>query len=90
MATGLLKGLGSMAEQLGGTLGGNVKVSLGMRNKDFVVDPTGGGRTKGAGVKNFGKMKRLRLHTSRNWQSSKVLSLVSVLERRPLFALAMT
>ena len=54
MATGLLKGLGSMAEQLGGTLGGNVKVSLGMRNKDFVVDPTGGGRTKGAGVKNFG------------------------------------
>lgn len=55
MATGLLKGLGSMAEQLGGTLGGNVKVSLGMRNKDFVVDPTGAGRTKGAGVKNFGE-----------------------------------
>ncbi len=54
MVTGLLKGLGSMAEQLGGTLGGNVKVSLGMRNKDFVVDPTGAGRTKGAGVKNFG------------------------------------
>lgn len=54
MATGLLKGLGSIAEQLGGTLGGNVKVSLGMRNKDFVVDPTGAGRTKGAGVKNFG------------------------------------
>lgn len=54
MANGLLKGLGSMAEQLGGTLGGNVKVSLGMRKKDFVVDPTGAGRTKGAGVKNFG------------------------------------
>ena len=55
MANGLLKGLGSMAEQLGGTLGGNVKVSLGQRNKDFVVDPTGAGRTKGAGVKNFGE-----------------------------------
>lgn len=54
MANGLLKGLGSMAEQLGGALGGNVKVSLGMRKKDFVVDPTGAGRTKGAGVKNFG------------------------------------
>jgi tape measure domain-containing protein len=54
MANGLLKGLGNIAEQLGGTLGGNVKVSLGMRKKDFVVDPTGGGRTKGAGVKNFG------------------------------------
>lgn len=54
MANGLLKGLGNIAEQLGGTLGGNVKVSLGMRKKDFVVDPTGAGRTKGAGVKNFG------------------------------------
>jgi tape measure domain-containing protein len=54
MANGLLKGVGNIAEQLGGTLGGNVKVSLGMRKKDFVVDPTGGGRTKGAGVKNFG------------------------------------
>lgn len=54
MATGLLKGLADMAEQLGGTLGGNVKVSLGQRNKDFVVDPTGAGRTTGAGVKNFG------------------------------------
>lgn len=54
MATGLLKGLASMAEQLGGTLGGNVNVSIGMRNKDYVVDPSGLGRTKGAGVKNFG------------------------------------
>jgi hypothetical protein len=54
MASGLLKGLGDMAEQLGGTLGGNVKVSLGMRKNDFVVDPTGAGRTTGAGVKNFG------------------------------------
>ena len=55
MATGLLKGLGSVAEQLGGALGGNVKVSLGMRKKDYVVDPTGMGRTKGSGVKNFGE-----------------------------------
>jgi len=54
MANGLLKGLGNVAEQLGGTLGGNVKVSLGMRKKDYVVDPTGAGRTKGSGVKNFG------------------------------------
>lgn len=54
MANGLLKGLGNIAEQLGGALGGNVKVSLGMRKKDYVVDPTGAGRTKGAGVKNFG------------------------------------
>lgn len=54
MATGLLKGLASMAEQLGGTLGGNVNVSIGMRKKDYVVDPTGAGRTKGSGVKNFG------------------------------------
>lgn len=54
MANGLLKGLGNIAEQLGGALGGNVKVSLGMRKKDYVVDPTGAGRTKGSGVMNFG------------------------------------
>lgn len=55
MATGLLKGIASIAEQLGGTLGGAVKLSIGQRNKDFVVDPTGAGRTKGAGVINFGQ-----------------------------------
>ena len=55
MATGLLKGIGDIAEQLGGALGGTVKLSLGQRNKDFVVDPTGAGRTKGAGVINFGQ-----------------------------------
>ena len=54
MANGLLKGLGNIAEQLGGTLGGNVRVSLGMRKKDYVVDPTGAGRTTGSGVRNFG------------------------------------
>lgn len=55
MATGLLKGISSIAEQLGGTLAGAVKLSIGQRNKDFVVDPTGAGRTKGAGVINFGQ-----------------------------------
>lgn len=55
MAGGLLTALGNIAEQLGGTLGGNVKLSIGQRKKDFVVDPTGAGRTKGAGVMNFGQ-----------------------------------
>ena len=55
MAGGLLKGLGDIAEQLGGTLGGAVKLSIGQRNKNFVVDPTGAGRTKGSGVINFGQ-----------------------------------
>ena len=55
MATGLLKGLGNIAEQLGGQLGGAVSLSIGQRKKDFVVDPTGKGRTKGAGVINFGE-----------------------------------
>ena len=55
MAGGLIKSLEGIAEQLGGTLGGNVKLSIGQRKKDFVVDPTGAGRTKGAGVMNFGQ-----------------------------------
>lgn len=53
MATGLLSGLSQIAKQLGGQLGGAVSLSIGQRNKDFVVDPTGQGRTKGAGVINF-------------------------------------
>lgn len=53
MATGLLSGLDKIAKQLGGQLGGAVSLSIGQRNKDFVVDPTGQGRTKGAGVINF-------------------------------------
>lgn len=55
MANGLLTALGNVAEQLGGTLGGAVNISVGMRKKDYVVDPTGKGRTKGAGVMNFGE-----------------------------------
>ncbi len=55
MATGLLKGIANIAEQLGGALGGAVSLSIGQRKKDFVVDPTGQGRTKGAGVINFGE-----------------------------------
>jgi hypothetical protein len=54
MASGLLTGLGNIAEQLGGTLGGAVNLSIGMRKNDYVLDPTGQGRTKGAGVINFG------------------------------------
>lgn len=55
MANGLIKSLANIAEQLGGQLGGAVSLSIGQRKKDFVVDPTGKGRTKGAGVINFGE-----------------------------------
>ncbi len=55
MVNGLLTSLNNIAEQLGGSLGGSVKLSIGQRNKDFVVDPTGMGRTKGSGVINFGQ-----------------------------------
>lgn len=33
----------------------NIKFSTGIRKESFVLDPTGAGRTKGAGVLNFGK-----------------------------------
>jgi len=54
MANGLLSGLADVASQFGAELG-NASVSVGMRKKSYVVDPTGAGRTKGAGVINFGK-----------------------------------
>lgn len=55
-ATGLAGAVGdqlnSISEQLGGSLG-SFRVSIGQRKKDFVVDPTGRNRTKGAGVVKF-------------------------------------
>jgi len=52
-ATGLIGNLQQIADQLGGTLGGNIGVSIGQRKKSYVVDTTGQGRTKGAGVEKF-------------------------------------
>ncbi len=46
MADGLIGGLSSIADQLGGLLGGAVKISIGQRNKTFRVDTAGLGRTK--------------------------------------------
>jgi hypothetical protein len=44
--------LQALVDQLGGELG-SFNVSIGQRNKKFVVDPTGQNRTKGAGVLSF-------------------------------------
>lgn len=45
-------GLRSIVDRLGGEEGA-FRVSIGKRGKDFTVDPTGGGRTKGSGVLKF-------------------------------------
>jgi hypothetical protein len=56
LAGGVGSSLASIADQLGGILTGAGRVSLGYDKKGrVVVDPTGAGRTKGAGVQNFGK-----------------------------------
>jgi hypothetical protein len=47
MADSLIAGLGSIADQLGGSLGNGIKVSIGQRDKTFRVDLQGLGRTKG-------------------------------------------
>ena len=54
MADSVIAGLASVADQLGADLAGNANVSIGMRKKSYRVDPTGMGRTKGAGVQDFG------------------------------------
>ena len=46
--------LTQIADALGGSLGGTASVSLGVRKKSYRVDTTGAGRTKGAGVLDFG------------------------------------
>lgn len=49
---GVTDALQSIIDQLGGSLG-NFSVSIGQRNKKFVVDPTGSGKTKGYGTQSF-------------------------------------
>jgi hypothetical protein len=45
-ANDLLSSLGDLATQLGGELGSGGRVSIGIRDKNYRVDPTGGGATK--------------------------------------------
>lgn len=45
--------LNQIAEGVGGTITGAGSVSLGMRKKNYVVDTSGRGRTKGSGVLSF-------------------------------------
>lgn len=55
-ASGIASTVGSTIDQIVQQLGaqlGDFKVSIGKRNKKFVVDPTGAGRTKGSGVLKF-------------------------------------
>lgn len=55
MADSVIAGLASVADTLGAELAGSAKVSIGVRKKSYRVDETGMGRTKGAGVQDFGE-----------------------------------
>lgn len=55
MAGDIIGALDQIAMALGGAATGDASVSIGLRNSKYRVDTTGQGRTKGAGVINFGK-----------------------------------
>lgn len=58
MATGLLSGLDDIAASLGAQLVGDASVSVGIRKKNYRVDPTGSGITKTSkGAIDFGEDK---------------------------------
>lgn len=50
----VLDALSQIADAFGADIG-DASFSLGIRKKNYVLDPTGQGRTKGAGVLNFGQ-----------------------------------
>lgn len=52
LASGALSALDQIVEQLNGEMG-DFSGSIGIRKSKFVVDPTGAGRTKGAGTQSF-------------------------------------
>lgn len=55
-AGSVIDSMNQIAEALGGTINASrASVTIGLRKDQWVVDPTGQARTKGAGVMNFGK-----------------------------------
>lgn len=53
LAKSVIGGIEKIAQSLGGEIEGAFKMSIGQRDKKFVVDPFGQGRTKGSGVLTF-------------------------------------
>lgn len=53
LAKSVISGIEKIAQSLGGEIEGAFKMSIGQRDKKFVVDPFGQGRTKGSGVLSF-------------------------------------
>jgi len=76
--------LASIAEQLGGTITGAGSVSLGVRKKTYVVDPTGQGRTKGAGVLKFKSEEEAIQAAIRDALSDGVIGAISAASQRIL------
>lgn len=65
MAGGVQEQLSRIADALGGDIG-SFAVSIGQRKKSFVVDPTGRGRTKGAGVQKYASEEEAALAALRD------------------------
>jgi hypothetical protein len=65
-ANTVIEQINAIAEQLGGGLNASAgSASIGIRKKNFILDPTGQGRTKGAGTINFGKDEKAAIAAAR-------------------------
>lgn len=65
-ANSVIDQINAIAEQLGGGLNASAgAASIGIRKKKYVLDPTGRGRTKGAGTINFGSGEEAAIAAAR-------------------------
>jgi uncharacterized protein (TIGR02594 family) len=65
-ANSVIEQINSIAEQLGVSVNASAgSASIGIRKKSYVLDPTGQGRTKGAGVIKFGKGEEAAIEAAR-------------------------
>jgi murein DD-endopeptidase MepM/ murein hydrolase activator NlpD len=78
----LIDMLNNIADQLGGNITGAGSVSIGVRKKKYVVDPTGAGRTKGAGVLTFADEKEAVIAALRDSLSDAVITGISAASQR--------
>lgn len=83
LAAGVQGSLAQIADALGGETGG-FSVSIGQRKKKFTVDPTGAGRTKGAGVLSFATEEEAVMAALRDALSDGAIKGISAASQRIL------
>jgi hypothetical protein len=76
--------LSGIADDIGGSISGSGSVSIGLRKNKYIVDPTGKGRTKGAGTLSFDTEKEAIAAALKDALSDGVITGISAASQKIL------